>query len=99
MSYAAGLAADACQFAVGVIEKIRQDQQHRAQVRPAVGSRNKRYRGSNAESQTYGRQVVRGDRAVFERRDQTARQTRIPWTRNRGNRKGKRLGLGHDGSI
>ena len=71
----AALAAHARQLAVGVIQKIRQNQQQRRQIRPAIGPGQKRRRGRQAHRQAHRGQMIGRDPAVIERRDQAARQS------------------------
>jgi hypothetical protein len=89
MTDPAGLAADPCQLTVGVVEEIRQDEQQGAHVRPAVGTRQERCRGGEAESEANSRQVIGRGPGVLQWRDQAARQPRIPgpWYRWRRARK------------
>ena len=78
MPDSAGLSAHACELAVGVIQKIRQNQQQCRQIRPAIATRYESCRGGQTNGQSQTRQMVGSNPAIDERRNQAARQTGVP---------------------
>src|SRR5580700_10118000 len=87
------LATYARQLTVQVIGEIREDQQERGKIRPAVGSGNERGGGAEADEQAQSGQLIRCNRAVLERRNQPARELRVPWTLCSG--ESRLFSLGH----
>jgi len=83
------------QFTVRVVEKIRQDQEQRPQIRPAIGCGQKRSRGGDSHRQANGGQVIGSDAVCLSGATRRPGQPGIPRSLHPGCA-GDFLGRRHD---
>ncbi len=79
----AGLAAHAREFAIGVVEEIRHDEQQRRKIRPEVGAGQEAARRRQTDREADRGQVIWRNPAILQGRYQPSRESRVPRTLNR----------------